>query len=354
MSLQGETAMILDDYMLVENDSIEISNVKGFVKDDKIRIKDLPDVILTGRPIELQFVKFDDDGCGHRSAYGHHWQLSFDFHVHHHSSSITGKMHNHDYWELIIAAAGSLEMLIESKNYKLNEGDACLLNRATRHAEQFQPGQTVIYIILSLEYIDTWPRHTDIAFKNPVLRLFENGINLPYYQNKDFIIAKSKEKDSFHPIFNLINSIKEEFLHRLPGNEYLVRGYVFRLLSLLTTSEHYDAVYHDFKGNHEFGLAYSAKQILDANKHRITLFELEGIMQYNGAYINQLFKKRYHCTINEYNQNVCLQHMAKLLLTTNYTVEQICHMIGFVNRTYVYQLFKETYGCTPSEFRKRK
>lgn len=77
-------------------------------------------------------------------------------------------------------------------------------------------------------------------------------------------------------------------------------------------------------------------------------------MQYSGAYINQVFQKKYQCSVTEYNQAICLHHMVNLLLTTNKTIEDICYTIGFSNRTHVYKLFKEKYGCTPSEYRKNR
>lgn len=332
----------------------EIFNVRGFTKDMRISMDNIPDVRLSERPVELQFVSFTQSDTGHRSAYGHRWYLDFDFHVSHSSHPVTDKMHNHDYWEILFVESGTLKMQIESAVYSLNEGDACVLNRATRHMEYFQQGQSLIYIALSSEYINSWPADQNVAFQRPMSHLLENGSNLPHYQNKDFIHARAKNKDAYYSAANLIQSMKDELQGNMPGSKYIVRGIVYRLIALFTLSEHYDAKYHDLGQTEESSLAGLAKKFLDTNKHRITLFELEGILQYNGAYINQLFKKKYRRSITEYNQDICLQYMAKLLLTTNKTIEDICHMIGFVNRTYIYKIFKEKYGCTPSEFRKNK
>lgn len=338
----------------VRDESIEITNVKGRMKNRRLSTDKLPDVMLTERPIELQFVTFSEDGYGHRYSLGHHWQLEFDFHIDTASASISNKTHSHDYWEIIICDTGLLEMQIESASFKLGKGDICMLNRATRHAEHFKPGQTVIYVTLSLEYITSWSKDANIAFRKPISTLFENGINLPYYQNKDYIIARSKNEEAYTSILNLIKSIKEEFLQDMPGSRYLVRGLVYRLISMFTMSKSYDVYYCDMRAEDKFSLANSAKQILDRNKCRTTLSELEKTLQYSGAYINRLFTEKYCCSITEYNQNVCLQHMAKLLMTTNKTIEEICHIVGFTNKTHLYRLFKEKYGCTPLDYRKNR
>lgn len=332
----------------------EIFNVKGFTKNTRISTDNIPDVRLSERPVELQFVSFSQNNIGHRSAYAHHWYLDFDFHVSHSSQPVTDKMHNHDYWEIIFVESGTLKMQIESAVYSLNESDTCVLNRATRHMEYFQQGQSLIYIALSSEYINSWPTDPNVAFQRPMSHLLENGSNLPHYQNKDFILARAKNKDAYYSAVNLIQSMKGELQGNMPGSKYIVRGIIYRLIAIFTLSKHYDAEYHDLGRTEESDLACLAKKFLDTNKHRITLFELEGILQYSGAYINQLFKKKYQRSITEYNQDICLQYMAKLLLTTTKNIEDICHIIGFVNRTYVYKIFKEKYGCTPSEFRKNK
>lgn len=338
--------------ILVDDIFTEISNVRGFMKDKRISRNNLPEVILSERPVELQFVSFKQNDIGHRSAYGHRWYLDFDFHVSHGSHPVTPKMHHHDFWEMIFVESGTLEIQIESAVYSLEKGDACILNRATRHMEYFRQGQAVVYIALSSEYINSWPTDPNVAFHRPMSHLLENGSYLPHYQNKDFILARAKNKDAYYSAANLIQSMKDELQGNMPGSKYIVRGILYRLIAEFTLSKHYDAKYHDLGQTGEFGLASIAKEFLDTNKHRITLFELESILQYNGAYINQLFQKKYRRSITEYNQDICLQYMAKLLLTTNKTVEEICCIIGYTNRTHVYRIFKEKYGCTPSAFRK--
>lgn len=336
----------------IRDGAIEITNVRGKMKDRILSVDKLPNVILTDHPIELQFVTFSEDGHGHRCSLGHLWQLEFDFCVGTTMPSILSKPHCHDYWEIIIADEGVLEMQIESSLYQISKGDICILNRATRHAEHFRPGQSVIYVTLSLEYITSWPKDSAIAFGKPILHLFENGINLPYYQNKDYIIAKPKNEEAYRSVLNIIQTLKDEFLKSLPGSRYLVIGFVYRLINMITSPMSYNVDYRDMRAEDKFSLADSAKELIDKNKRRTTLFDLERALQYSGTYINRLFKEKYHCTIAEYNQSVCLQHMATLLLTTNKRIEEICHVIGFTNKTHLYQLFKEKYGCTPSAFRK--
>jgi len=42
-----------------------------------------------------------------------------------------------------------------------------------------------------------------------------------------------------------------------------------------------------------------------------------------------------------------------LLLTTDFTIEQIAAMCGFSDKKYYYSAFRKWYGCTPFQYRKR-
>ena len=45
---------------------------------------------------------------------------------------------------------------------------------------------------------------------------------------------------------------------------------------------------------------------------------------------------------------------ADMLVSTNFTVEEIMFKIGYDNRSTFYTNFKEAYGCTPKEYRERE
>lgn len=247
--------MNLDNKKMMPDDIfVDIFNIKGFLKDTQISRNNLPEVTLSERPVELQFVSFHGGEIGHRSTYGHRWFLDFDFRVSHGSDSITSKMHNHDFWEIIFVESGTFKMQIESVVCSLEEGDVCILNRATRHMEYFQQGQKLIYIPVSLEYINSWYTDSNVAFHRPMSQLLEGRNSSPRYQNKDFIIARAKNKDAYDSAISLIQFMKGEFQSNLPGSKYFVRGIVYRLIALFTLSKQYDAQYFDLGQMGEYGL----------------------------------------------------------------------------------------------------
>jgi len=63
------------------------------------------------------------------------------------------------------------------------------------------------------------------------------------------------------------------------------------------------------------------------------------------------FKKYTPYTPNEFVKNYRYSYAAKLLLTTNLTIQEIIYRVGLTNKTVFYADFKKIYGMTPKEYR---
>ncbi len=56
----------------------------------------------------------------------------------------------------------------------------------------------------------------------------------------------------------------------------------------------------------------------------------------------------------DYLRDIRMNHVAKLLLTTDKSVQEIIYACGFNNRTHFYKEFGQRFGMTPKEFRQQK
>lgn len=335
----------------LSKDYVEIENSSGAYKvyNDKI-----PDVIVSNQSVELQEVYFSSEGKGHRSAYSYRPTVSFDFIPNNKLfSPIESKLHKHDYFELMLIASGQLEMQIESKLCEFHGGDACILNRSTRHAEHFKPDVRIFYIVLTPNFLLNWPQEEGLGLPRLFTKFFNKGLRDTLQQNKDFIKAAYTGKARTPPLRGIIEAIRREFEGKKPGCQLFIRGLLYRLLSVLANPEYYTAEYIDLGFDEGFSLAFSAKQILNKNKRKMTKTEVAERLNYNGEYINQVFKKHYGCTIPEYNRFICLRQASVLLCGTDIQIHEICKQLGFTNRTHFYDLFEREYGCTPAEYRKK-
>ncbi|KZL89271.1 helix-turn-helix domain-containing protein [Clostridium magnum] len=66
------------------------------------------------------------------------------------------------------------------------------------------------------------------------------------------------------------------------------------------------------------------------------------------------FSKHYHMSIGEYTNHIRMNVAANLLSTTDLSIEDISHKIGYNYSANFSKMFKKTFGKTPLKFRKTK
>ncbi|MEG1632872.1 MAG: helix-turn-helix domain-containing protein [Oscillospiraceae bacterium] len=76
-------------------------------------------------------------------------------------------------------------------------------------------------------------------------------------------------------------------------------------------------------------------------------------MGMSGAYLGRLFRESLGLSIGDYMNRVRVENGARLLLSTDLTVEAVAGAVGFGNQKYFYVVFKNTTGQTPLQFRKQ-
>jgi len=69
------------------------------------------------------------------------------------------------------------------------------------------------------------------------------------------------------------------------------------------------------------------------------------------SHLGKLFREQIAQSIADYVTKVRLEKACELLRETAYTVDEIVHHIGWVNKKYFFVIFKKTFGATPTEYR---
>lgn len=72
---------------------------------------------------------------------------------------------------------------------------------------------------------------------------------------------------------------------------------------------------------------------------------------YDKSYICRIFKKYMGCTMTEYLREKRVDYAMSLLLTTDKTIAEICHEVGFESVPYFTAAFKEKYILPPKQFK---
>lgn len=85
---------------------------------------------------------------------------------------------------------------------------------------------------------------------------------------------------------------------------------------------------------------------------KLTLQELADLAHLSPYYFSRFFKKETGLSPMEYVMNVRMNEAKLLLITTDKSVTEIAHKIGYASGTSFTNMFTEKIGCSPVQFRK--
>ena len=95
------------------------------------------------------------------------------------------------------------------------------------------------------------------------------------------------------------------------------------------------------------------KEIRERYAENLTLKELGEKYYLNGAYLGQLFRKKFGQSFKDYLNNYRIDQACQLLLRTDKKIYQIAEMVGYRDLDYFVNRFISAKGCTPAKFRKQ-
>ncbi len=122
------------------------------------------------------------------------------------------------------------------------------------------------------------------------------------------------------------------------GNDYLAR---LVLIELHRSGR-------DTNGN---SLANRIAEWIRVNSDRnIKVQDVAARFGYNADYLNRVFRKIYGQSVKAYIAESKMQHIKKLLMTTEYPLSSVAEMSGFSEYKYFLKFFKYHENMTPTEF----
>lgn len=95
------------------------------------------------------------------------------------------------------------------------------------------------------------------------------------------------------------------------------------------------------------------KEIRERYAENLTLKELSEKYYLNGAYLGQLFRKKFGQSFKDYLNNYRIKQACQLLLRTDKKIYQVAEMVGYHDLDYFVNKFIAAKGCTPAKFRKQ-
>ncbi|NCB92096.1 MAG: AraC family transcriptional regulator [Clostridia bacterium] len=278
------------------------------------------------------------------------------------STHISGKLHQHDFYELMFVLKGEIYQNIEYNRHLYTTGSCCLLNRSVRHTEEFNTDFTVAFLQISPDFFKSFFDDMSLHFfeieKQHQPSDLENFLSINTSESldssKDYLdfIPASENQIADETIHDIFDNITFETLYPTIRSSHTIKCLLIKLLYYLSESVHFTTTPVRIGNDNENNLFHDITEYMKQAHGHITRSELEKLLHYSGAYLNEITKKYTGLSIFDYGMNFCMKEAAELLTHSSKNVADIAMLLGFTNKTHFYKIFQKTFDMTPTAYRK--
>ncbi len=258
------------------------------------------------------------------------------------------QMHTHEYLELAYIVSGSFRQRIMDKDIIFKQGELCLVDKNCLHQDYLdsEPA-TILFIGIANEMFDYII--SDQAADKRIISFLQTALlkqkNLWQYLHFKPINKSSLKMEEY--LFKLL----QELINYDKASGYICHGLLMRIFRLLSTD--YDiSLSSEMQKKMNWMLFEEVTSFIKQNIRDISIKQLTERFHFNEDYFNRLIKSKTGMTYIEYVQNLRLKEAEKLLLNTQYNIDDIIAKVGYQNKGYFYKIFVKKHNMTPAQFRK--
>jgi len=252
--------------------------------------------------------------CGHQKCspgYTYNHKIPNEFHLH-----------------FVLSGKGTL--IIEDNTYHIKNGSIFLIPKGVPiryNADMTDPWE-YIWVTFDGDKASAYLEYAGFSKENPV-------------------IISTIPTATYLPIAKKILDTNALTL----ANEIRRVGYLYEILSTLidaqSSTRSKDKRY-DYSSE---TYVEHALQFIAANYPHIKVADIASYIGINRSYLTSVFKKELEVSPQEYLVNYRLQKAAKLIKTTNLSIQNISTQIGYENPFNFSKIFKIKYGICPKNYR---
>jgi len=258
--------------------------------------------------------------------------------------SFRSKGESHDFWEMIYADKGDLQVKLKNKEFTLFQGE-CYFHKPNEYHTHYANGVVApnIFII-------------SFVCNSQSIKIFKGKkIRIPAKLKPIISSIIDEGRKTFDLPFN-DPELKELKLKDLSiaGGQQMIRTYLEQLLILLLRHECNTSDTNVFSSK-ETMMEHVAEEMLkklDSYAYkRISVDKFCKEMKYSKAYLSKIFKHNYSCSISTYMTKVKINEAKKLIREHNHNFSEISDMLMFSNPLYFSRVFKKITGMSPTEYK---
>lgn len=269
-------------------------------------------------------------------------------------------LHQHDFYELLYVEEGTVYQNIENQRHLYPQGSFCLLNKKTRHTEEYVTDYQVAFLALSEAFLKEVYHDFSLAY-------FQVEKERPLTELREFLeqnlkdVGKGKEFIDFIPVegapaapqssAELFEAINSMLTAPQIGASCVVKSLCAWLFLLLNDKMRYRTKPVIIGTEIEDQLFSRIAELMQETNGRMTRAQLEEELHYSGAYLNRIVKKYTGLSIFGYGMTFCMKIAEELLTQTDMNIADIASTLQFGNRSNFYKQFVKMYNVTPAQYR---
>ena len=248
-------------------------------------------------------------------------------------------IHWHNTIEILFVLEGTVDVLIESGNYKVHQREIEIINCDEAHRIYSEEKNKVLIFHLEPIFFDKY--YDDIK-------------NVYFYTNSSEQGAQKEEK--YDVLRKYLSILACEVIQKRENFDDQIKAILVKLLFHLINNFHYlNYETKDIKENVVQFQRYHRirKYIYNNYMNKISLQDIANLEYLSTYYLSHQIKDMAGITFSELVNIVRVDESIKLLLDTDKTISDISLDVGFSHARYYNKSFKDHYKCTALQFRKK-
>lgn len=254
-------------------------------------------------------------------------------------------LHWHDELQITLVTKGKLVIQVNGIDHELETGQAIFINKGILHVttKLTHDGQYVSF---------NFPEKLLAFYEDSAM---EKKYVLPYTNSSLMSVVFTGDVEWESTVLEMLWGMKKKFdmKNKNWGWEYEVSIKTVRLwLTIISNfSFSYEQTPKYLKLQQE-RLQLMLSFIHQNYSKNITLQEIADVAHLSVSECTRSFKKTIHMTPYEYLIKYRIKKSSELLISTDYTITEIAHRVGFNHVNHFIQSFKKYHEKTPKDFRK--
>ena len=245
--------------------------------------------------------------------------------------------HYHHHYEMCFIAGNIGYLHTQGVNYKLGEGDFCVVPPSFKHCEMFlknNKGYMIIWFIFT---------GSKIRLNLLLAKGLRDSFKMIDYTDAELPVY----------LLNILPFIYKTYQQR--GNRWvnIVRGAFLSLFSFIADLPEQGKTKSDDTWHEK--IMQEAIDFLKNNYNReLTLEEIARHMGFSPNYFSSLFKEYSGVSIFEYVNRIRVEKAKELLKDPKYRIKEISDILGYSSPYYFSSVFKKLTNSSPEKYRMKK